>query len=126
MAKKKANHKESIVIYWSEEDVCWIAHTLKTDQIGTGSRIVDALADVLKALLMIHEEARKDRSLAVFRNAPKEIQDIAKTAKRLPMEIYDVAHKMVHGTWPHDWNPPEPKQIKGRPFKAKIPDLACA
>jgi hypothetical protein len=126
VAKRKANLKESMVIYWSDEDKCWIAHTLKTDQIGTGERIVDALADVLKALQMIHEEASKDRSLAVLRDAPKEIQDMRRTAKKLPMEIYEVAHKMVHGKWPEDWNPPEPKKGKNKPFQAQIQDMAFA
>jgi hypothetical protein len=126
MAKRKANLNEGIVIYFSQEDNCWIAHSLKTDQLGTGERIVDALADVLKAIHLIRDEAAKDRSLALYRDAPREIQQMFKKAKSLPGEIFEVAHKMVHGEWPRDWNPPEPKQETGAPFKTDIVKLAYA
>jgi endonuclease YncB( thermonuclease family) len=112
VAKKKSNLSDSVVIYFSQEDNCWIAHGLRTDQIGTGDRIVDALAEVLRAIQAIHEEALKDGSLAVYRDAPKEIRDMFKAAKKLPGEIYEVAHKMAHGLWPEDWNPPEPKNAE--------------
>lgn len=126
MAKRKTNRAESIVIYLSDEDECWIAHSLKTDQIGTGERVVDALADVLKAIHLIHDEAAKDASLAVYRDAPREIQQMAKKAKKLPLEIFEVAHKMVHGEWPVDWNPPEPKKENAEMFKTQIHELAFA
>lgn len=119
MATKKQNYSDEVVIYWSEEDGCWIAHTIRTDQIGTGERIVDALADALKAVSSIIEEAGKDPTLALYRDAPNEIKDIAKTAKQLPLEIYEVAHKMVHGKWPEDWNPPEPREDGNEAFKVK-------
>ena len=35
------------LIYFSEDDNCWVAHGLHTDQIGTGDWFVDALADYL-------------------------------------------------------------------------------
>jgi NTP pyrophosphatase (non-canonical NTP hydrolase) len=120
MTAKKQNHFDEVVIYWSKDDHCWIAHTIQTDQIGTGDRIVDALADVLKAVASIIEEAERDCTLAIYRDAPDEIKDIAKTAKRLPHEIYEVAHKMVHGDWPKDWNPPEPRDDGNRAFKAEL------
>jgi hypothetical protein len=126
MAREPRNSKETLVIYYSKEDRCWIAHSLKTDQIGTGDRIVDALADVLKAIHVIRDEALKDSSLAVYRDAPPEIQKMAKKAKQLPGEIFEVAHKMVHGDWPEDWNPPEPKEENDQPFKTEIAELACA
>lgn len=124
--KPKDHLDESAVIYLSDEDKCWIAHSLRTDQIGTGARIVDALADVLKAVQLIREEAEKDATLAVLREAPKEIQEMARTAKKLPREIYEVAHKMVHGEWPEDWNPPVPKDDSTEPFKAEIHEVSCA
>jgi hypothetical protein len=126
MAKRKPSLHDSIVIYPSEEDKCWIAHSLKTDQIGTGERIVDALADVLKAIHAIQEEALKDGTLAVYRNAPPEIQQLFRKAKDLPREIFEVAHKMVHGKWPEDWSKPEPKSQRRAAFKTDIDELACA
>jgi len=126
VAQRKTNLAESIVIYSSKEDACWIAHSLKTDQIGTGDRIVDALADVLKAIHLIQDEARKDSSLAVYRRAPKDILAKAKKAKRLPNDIFEVAHKMVHGDWPADWNPPEPKRENVAAFKADIQEVTFA
>jgi hypothetical protein len=119
VAKKKIQVKETTVIYFSEEDDCWIAHGIHTDQIGTGSRIVDALADFLKAIEQICEEAAKDPTLAYLREAPPEIKEKYRTANKLPGEIYEVAYKMVHGHWPKDWNPPEPRDGK-ETFKAKV------
>lgn len=123
MAKRKIVRDDSVVIYWSEDDGRWIAHSLKTDQVGTGDRIVDALADVLNAVKSVCEEAEKDPTLAVLRDAPHDIRERAARAKKLPREIYEVAHKMVHGTWPEDWNPPEP--VKPETFTAQIEELAC-
>jgi len=118
MAKTKSILSDSVVIYFSQEDNCWIAHGLRTDQIGTGDRIVDALAEVLRAVQAIYQEALKDGSLAVYREAPKEIRDMFKTAKKLPGEIFEVAHKIAHGTWPAGWNPPEPKTAES--FKTEL------
>jgi hypothetical protein len=122
--KGKKHQADSVVIYFSTEDDCWVAHSLRTDQIGVGERIVDALANVLKGIYLIQEEALKDGSLAVYREAPKEIQALAKRAKNLPNEIFDVAHMMVHGEWPKDWNPPEPKAGKLTAFKAELQEFA--
>jgi hypothetical protein len=126
MPKKKIQLDEEAVIYFSEEDQCWIAHGLHTDQIGTGQRIVDALADFIKAVDQILDEAAKDESLAYLREAPREIRKIYKTAQALPGEIYEVAHKMVHGRWPSDWNPPEPRLHLDhkRAFKAVVTEPA--
>ena len=123
VAKRKTSPNDSVVIYWSDEDASWIAHSLRTDQIGTGGRLVDALADVLKAIKLVYAEAKKDPTLGALREAPEEIQKMAETARKLPREIYEVAYKTVHGTWPEDWNPPEPK---GDPatFTTQVEELA--
>jgi hypothetical protein len=121
VAKKRIQLHEAAVIYFSQEDGCWIAHGIHTDQIGTGARIVDALADFIKAINQIVEEAGKDQTLAYLREAPAEIRAKYKAASKLPGEIYEVAHKMVHGEWPQDWNPPEPREGKGS-FKATVTD----
>ena len=65
MAKKKTpDAAESVVIYWSAEDNCWIAHSLYMDQIGTGRRVVDALADLIKAMNAVLREAMADPTLS--------------------------------------------------------------
>lgn len=91
-----------MVIYFSEEDGCWIAHSLKTDQIGTGVSVLCALEDGLRAVQCVMKAGKEDPTIRVFRDAPKEIFDMMSEACQLPGEIYDIAHKRVHGDWPKD------------------------
>ena len=97
--------KDICVIYESRQDNCWIAHSLRTDQIGTGDCVVNALADLLKAVQQILNLAKQEDDIAVLREAPTRIQRMAKTAQTLPREIYEIAHKRVHGEWPKDFEP---------------------
>lgn len=118
--------EESVVLYYSDEDRAWIAHGLRTDQIGVGDRIVDALADFLKAIDQVLQNAREDRTLAYLREAPEDIQRMHDEARRLPNEIYEVAHKMAHGDWPEDIDPGFNANRKDVTFTAKIPAEPCA
>jgi hypothetical protein len=93
---------DRVVIYYSKEDGCWIGHSLRTDQIGTGRRIVDALADTIRAVHQAWQVSQKDPSVAFEREAPVQVQRLAAESKKLPREIYEIAHKMVHGTWPEE------------------------
>lgn len=111
------------VIYESREDGCWIAHGLRTDQIGTGGSVVEALADLIRAIDQIRELAQHDASVAVLRPAPADIQKMAHDARDLPHEIYEIAYRMVTGKWPADWKLQPPK---GETFKAEIPESATA
>ncbi len=95
---KKAH--DACVIYYSREDGCWIAHGLHTDQIGTGDCVVRALADLMIALQELADLAAGDPSIATLREAPPAIQKKAQSAQALPRELYEIAHKMVHGEWP--------------------------
>jgi hypothetical protein len=89
MAKKtKTRPEDYLVIYHSQEDDCWIAHSLRTDQIGTGDSILSALTDALRAVEQVWNLSQEDPSVAFLREAPPEIQQMEKTAKRLPREIY--------------------------------------
>jgi hypothetical protein len=92
--------RESCVIYYSPDDKCWIAHGLRTDQVGTGDCVVDALADLMKAIDQILALARQEGDIEVLREAPPEIQKRAQSAKQLPIELCEIAHKKVRGTWP--------------------------
>ena len=93
---------DTCVIYHSEEDGCFVAHSLRTDQIGTGDCVVAALADLMRAIEELLELAEKERDVAIYRDAPPEIRRMAKRAKPLPVELYEIAHKMVHGEWPKE------------------------
>ena len=88
------------VIYYETHDKCWVAHSLRTDQIGAGDCVVDALTALLRAVDFVLKDAAQDHTLAVFREAPKDIQDIANSAETLPREVFEIAHKMVRGKWP--------------------------
>jgi hypothetical protein len=45
MKKNRVSILETVVIFHSKEDQCWIAHGLHTDQIGTGESMLKALED---------------------------------------------------------------------------------
>ncbi|MGC9261671.1 MAG: hypothetical protein ACP5I8_16525 [Phycisphaerae bacterium] len=77
---------DTAVIYHSTEDNCWIAHSLRTDQIGTGERVVDALADLIRGVRAVLRLAQKDESIAYLREAPPEIKKLATRSRKLPHE----------------------------------------
>lgn len=65
---------ESAVAYWSDDDGVWIAHGLRTDQLGTGETRDEALADLHRAVMPVLELADADESLAYLRESPPEFQ----------------------------------------------------
>ena len=108
---KKRSVKDTIVIYWSNSDGLWVAHSTAMDQLGYGDRIVDALADVITAVHQVLAEAAKDPTLAVLRPAPARVQRMIETANQLPREIFEVACKMATGNWPKEIPfSPDPKR----------------
>lgn len=113
---------ETCFIYESRKDKCWIAHSLRTDQIGTGDNVVEALADLLLAVDQLLELAQEERDIEVFRPAPAAIQNKVKTAKRLPKEIYEIAHRKARGDWPVDIDVSVPK--RGR-FVTQLTEPIC-
>ena len=88
------------LIYYSSEDACWVAHSLETDQIGTAGKIINALADLIRAIRSINELAKSDDSIRTKRKAAPAILEKAKTAQTLPPEAYAVADKISRGVWP--------------------------
>jgi len=97
--------RDTCVIYESRQDECWIAHSLRTDQIGTGGCVVEALEDLLRAIDQVMRLAAEDEDVQVFREAPARIRKMVRTAKPLPREIYEIAHKRVRGEWPKEFKP---------------------
>jgi hypothetical protein len=73
--------------------------------VGVGVDMGRALADLIKGVDQLIKLARVDESLAVFREAPENIKDLARNGKCLPQEIYEVAHRIARGTWPEDIDP---------------------
>ena len=95
---------DTFAIYYSKEDRYWVAHSLRTDQFGTGDCVVNALVDGLKAVDQVIELAKRKPDTQVFRSAPADVWEIARTAKRLPDELYQIAHKRLYGKWESSLN----------------------
>lgn len=106
--KKNSHFSDTAVIYHSRQDGCWIAHSLKTDQIGTGEQVVEALADLIRAVRSVLALARADQSIAYLRDAPPKIKAMAAKNKKLPHEIFEVAYRRATGRWPQNWTLPKP------------------
>jgi hypothetical protein len=104
MAKRNSKNgkrfADTFAIFYSSEDKCWVAHSLRTDQFGTGKSILDAFVDGMRAVDQVVALAVKKPGIEVFSEAPEEIQQIARRARPLPKEIYDIAHKQLYGQWP--------------------------
>ena len=116
--------EDMVVIYSSEEDGGWVAHSLRTDQIGIGGGIADALAEVMRAVTSVCILAAKDRTIQYLREAPENIQQLADASDALPREIYEVAYRKVTGTWPKGWDVTQPTGGT-RAFNAKILEPVC-
>ena len=124
MKNAKRLHNDECLVYWSADDNCWIAHSLLTDQIGTGDCVVHAIADLLQAVKGLLELAAEDDTIQVLKPAAAEVRKLSESAKALPREIYEIAHKMVFGGWPDDMQVEfTPKTHE--PFKTKLELIAA-
>jgi hypothetical protein len=97
--------RDTAVIYYSPEDRCWIAHSLRTDQVGTGEDMVQAFADLVRGIDGLLELADEDETVKFLREAPKDIQKMAASSRPLPKEMYEIAHKLARGQWPQEIDP---------------------
>ena len=116
---KMRNFWDIFAIYFSKPDNCWIAHSLRTDQFGTGDCVLNAFVDGMKAVDQVIELAKKQPDTEIFNDAPEEIKQIAKNAIPLPKEISEIAHKKLYGKWPKEL----PVEFKPKPsvsFTRKI------
>ena len=89
--------EDRLVVYRSDEDGCWVAHSLRTDQVGTGDSIVSALADVIRAVYQVCATAEADDTIAYLREAPPEVQRLADRVEQLPEELVDEAARLAGG-----------------------------
>lgn len=89
------------VIYPSQQDEGkYVAHSLRTDQLGVGECIVDALVELVLALRTLLKERRRDTRVDIYRDAPAEVWDMLNHAKRLPKEIEEIAQMRLEGKHP--------------------------
>jgi hypothetical protein len=120
----KTEFTDTAIIFYSEEDGCWVAHGLHTDQVGTGNKLVAALADLMQAIQAVCDLALADESIAFLREAPPEIQRIAASAKPLPKELSEIAHKMAYGDWP-DYLKLDIDAEGDGSFSAEVSEVGC-
>jgi len=96
--KVPAGFTDTFVIYPSEmEEGFWVAHSLNTDQIGTGKCVLQAYVALLRAMRVLLGEAAKNPQLRLLNPAPKEVRDRCKRARKLPMEIVEIASMILDG-----------------------------
>ncbi len=93
---------DQCVIYYSRKDELWVAHSLHTDQVGTGDNMLDALSHLLSGIRSLINLANKSSDIQVFREAPRSIQNRLDNALVLPEELSAYAHKRVRGEWPDE------------------------
>jgi len=118
-----AEFTDTFVIYPSEqEEGFWVAHSLNTDQIGTGECVLDAFVAVLRAMRALLEEAGRNPKLRLLSPAPKEVRERCKHARRLPMEFIEIASMILEGK-PAAQAPDPPYGGKCRNLAASV-DLA--
>ena len=111
------------VIYHSTSDKCWIAHSLNTDQIGTGEQPLDALVELLEAIGHLLDFARKHKNVKVRRYAPRAVRKRAEKAILLPDELCGIAQKRVLREWPNEIKlVAEP--VRNRALAARITEVA--
>lgn len=91
---------DECLLYYSRSDQCWIGHSLRTDQIGTGDCVLDSLADLMSGIKKLLELAAEDETITIYREAPASIKKRAEKATLLPEEIFEIAYKKVYGDWP--------------------------
>ena len=83
------------------------------------------MADLIRAMHALAKLAAKDNSVAYLREAPAEVQAIAKRSTPLPREIFEVAHKMATGKWPAEFELDfRPKDARAS-FRAELPEGIC-
>ena len=112
------------VLYHSPADGGWVAHSLRTDQVGTGDDMVRALADLIRGVNGLLAEAAADPTVAYLREAPADIPALAAGSVRLPAEVGQVARKIAGDTWPESIDPRFVPVAAAAAFTADLPRAA--
>ena len=86
------------VLYPSKTDKGrYVAHSLRTDQIGVGDCIVDAYCELVKAIHALLQEAQRDATIDIYQDAPDDIWAMLNDARKLPDEIAEIAALRLAG-----------------------------
>jgi hypothetical protein len=90
--------QDACVIYPSKEGRGkYVAHSLRTDQIGVGDSLLDAYVELLRALRALYADARNDPRVVTDRLAPDDVWKMLPVARRLPRELEENAIRIVNG-----------------------------
>lgn len=97
--------KDEFVVYYSQEDNSWIAHSLHTDQIGLGGdSVVDAIVNLITGLHNLFEFAKNSTEhFTLSVDAPPNIFLIAEKAKLLPASVYQLVMEKLFNRIPSSW-----------------------
>ena len=93
----KISLQDIAVIYYSQEDECWIAHSVYTDQVGLGNTHIKAFSELIRLVDKLLAMASADDSIEYLRKAPDEVLEILKQSKPYPFEWSEVAHNVARG-----------------------------
>ncbi len=93
------------VVYKSEhEDGQFVAHSVKTDQIGMGGTVDEALYELFAALAVLVEEAKDHPGeVVIWQPAPPDIINKMLTAERLPDAILNRVRSRFRARLSTEW-----------------------
>jgi len=95
---------DTIVVYSPRSERAgrypWTGHSMSTDQVGTGSDVLGALTDGMRAGDATLAVAAQEPDIQVLRTPNKSVQRRAANAEELPEEIPAIAERMLDGSWP--------------------------
>lgn len=107
--------KELVVVYPSSDQgvdgEVWVAHSLRTDQVGVGQDPVEAVRDLCFAVKTLLEEAESDKTVRVEQPAPIEILERYHGAQPMPDELWKRIQAAIQACIHHQdkeyWSDPE-------------------
>ena len=111
---------DQLVIYYLRGDKCWVAHSLRTDQVGTGKHPLEAMVDAMKAIRQVMALAQDDPSINPWREAPQRIQKLALKSELLPDVVSQLALRMANGLWPPNLTVAVEASSTSRPLRADL------
>ncbi len=88
-----------IVLYPSVDDVepgLWVAHSARTDQVGVGHDLIEAIRELALSVRTLLEEAAKDPTVRVEQPAPLEVLRKLQGATSLPKPLLERVRAALH------------------------------
>ena len=94
-----------LVIYPSHDDVepdLWVAHSVRTDQVGVGHDPVEAVRELAIAVRTLFEEAHKDARVLIEQPAPVEVLKKMAGGEPLPEPMWERMKAAIEACIHHD------------------------